>query len=86
MAKCLTCQWIKAEQKKSSGFILPLEVPQWKWENLSMDFIDRLLRRKKGNEGIWVFVGTLTKSAHFIPIKSMRTTTTLATLYIKEVF
>ena len=50
-----------------------------------MDFVNGLPRRRRGNESIWVVVDRLTKSAHFIPIKNTRTTSTLATLYIKEV-
>ena len=54
-------------------------------ENISMDFIDGLPRSRSGNESIWVVVDRLTKSAHFIPVKSARTAATLSTLYIKEI-
>ena len=48
-----------------------------------MDFIDGLPRTRVGNEGIWVIVDRLTKSARFIPVKSSRTTSMLAELYVK---
>ena len=52
VARCLTCQRVKAEQKKPSGLLLPLDIPQWKWEHISMDFIDGLPKRRRGNESI----------------------------------
>ena len=74
-SQCLICQQVKAEQKEPGGLLHPLEVPQWKWESVSMDFINGLPRSKKGDTSIWVVVDRLTKSAHFIPVKSKRTTT-----------
>jgi len=85
VAACLTCQRVKAEQGKPGGLLLPLEIPTWKWEQISMDFIDGLPRSRKGNESIWIIVDRLTKSAHFIPIRSNRTAASLAHLYVKEI-
>jgi len=82
---CLTCQRVKAEQGNPGGLLLPLEIPTWKWEQISMDFIDGLPRSRKGNEAIWVIVDRLTKSTHFIPVRSNRTAASLAQLYVKEV-
>ena len=42
VVKCLICQQVKAEQKKPGGLLHSLEVPQWKWDSISMDFIDGL--------------------------------------------
>ena len=50
-----------------------------------MDFVDGLPRSRRGNESIWVIVDRLTKSAHFIPIRALRTAMTLASMYVKEV-
>ena len=50
-----------------------------------MDFIDGFPRSKKGNTSIWVVVDRLTKSAHFIPVKSKRTTPWLAAIYVHEI-
>jgi len=86
VAECLTCQRVKAEQGKSGGLLLPLEIPTWKWEQISMEFIDELPRSRKRNEAIWVIVDRLTKSAHFIPVRSNRTAAYLAQLYVREVF
>ena len=70
---------------KPGGPLPPLEVPQGKCENISIDYVDGLPRSKKGNTGIWVIIGRLTKSAHFSPVKSERTASWLATVYPQEV-
>ena len=50
-----------------------------------MDFIDGLPRTREGNEGVWVIMDHLTKSARFIPVKSTRTESKLAELNVKWV-
>ena len=85
VAKCLVCQQVKAEYKKPSGLLQPLAAPQWKWEGISMDFIDGLPRSKKGNDSIWVIVDRLTKTAHFIPVKSDRNAPKLAKIFMQEI-
>nr|GFB45020.1 putative reverse transcriptase domain-containing protein [Tanacetum cinerariifolium] len=42
------------------------EIPEWKWENIIMDFINKLPRTRSGHDSIWVIVDRLTKSAHFL--------------------
>ena len=39
VSKCLTCQQVKAEQQVPSGLLNPLPIPQWKWDNITMDFV-----------------------------------------------
>ena len=85
VARCLVCQQVKAEQKKPGGLLHPLEIPLWKWESISMDFVDGLPRSGKGNTGISVIADRLTKSAHFIPVKSRRTAAWLASVYLREI-
>ncbi|KAA0056194.1 ty3-gypsy retrotransposon protein [Cucumis melo var. makuwa] len=58
---------VKAPRQKPTGLLQPLSVPEWKWENVSMDFVTGLPRTLRGFTVIWVVVDTLTKSAHFIP-------------------
>jgi hypothetical protein len=54
---------------KLVGLLQPLLVPNWKWDDISMDFISSLPTTQKGNDLIWVIVDPLTKSAHFLPVK-----------------
>ncbi|GJW94812.1 putative nucleotidyltransferase, ribonuclease H [Tanacetum coccineum] len=67
--KCLTCLKVKAEHQKPYGKIQPLEIPVWKWEKITMDFVTKLPRTTKKHDAIWVIVDRLTKSTHFIPIR-----------------
>src|SRR5574338_465797 len=85
VAKCMVCQQIKAETQRPSGLLQPLSIPQWKWEDISMDFIDGLPRSKRGNTSIWVIVDRLTKVAHFILVKAERNAPKLAQIFMKVV-
>nr|GEY13496.1 putative reverse transcriptase domain-containing protein [Tanacetum cinerariifolium] len=71
VSKCLTCAKVKAEQHKPSGLLQQPEIPIWKWERITMDFMSRLSRTPNGYYKIWVIVDRLTKSAHFLPMKKM---------------
>ena len=62
-----------------------LEVPQWKWESITMDFVTGLPWTQAGNDAIWVVVDRLTKSAHFLSIKVTHSLDKLARMYIREV-
>jgi hypothetical protein len=70
VAMCDSCRRIKAEHRKPAGLLQPLRIPQWKWDEIGMDFIVGLPRTRVGYDSIWVVVVRLTKSAHFIPVKT----------------
>ncbi|WVZ52545.1 hypothetical protein U9M48_003593 [Paspalum notatum var. saurae] len=70
VAVCDTCQRVKAEHQRPAGLLQPLKIPDWKWEEISMDFIVGLPRTQKGYNSIWVVVDRLTKIAHFIPVNT----------------
>ncbi|KAL5581770.1 hypothetical protein UlMin_014212 [Ulmus minor] len=44
VAKCLVCQKIKAEHQRPAGVLQPIEIPEWKWEQISMDFVVEVVR------------------------------------------
>jgi hypothetical protein len=58
VAWCDTCQRTKAEHQKPAGLLQPLPVPEWKWEEIGMDFVTGLPRTQKGNDSIWVIITT----------------------------
>ncbi|GKE20365.1 putative reverse transcriptase domain-containing protein [Tanacetum coccineum] len=60
-------------------------IPQWKWDNITMDFVTMLPRTSSGYDTIWVILDHLTKSAHFLPMKENDPIDKLARLYMKEV-
>jgi hypothetical protein len=65
---------------KPGGLLQPLSIPEWKWDNISMDFIVGLPLMAHKFDSIWVIVDRLSKSAHFIPImmlEGMRRSTSL---------
>ncbi|GJU14634.1 putative reverse transcriptase domain-containing protein [Tanacetum coccineum] len=59
VSKCLTCSKVKAEYQKPSGLLVQAEIPQWKWENITMDFITKLPKTSSGYNTIWVIVDHL---------------------------
>jgi hypothetical protein len=85
VAACEVCQCVKAEHKRPAGLLKPLEIPEWKWEHITMDFVVGLPRSPRGRDAIWVVVDRLTKSAHFIPMKTTNSASELVHLYMKEV-
>ncbi|GJS10764.1 putative reverse transcriptase domain-containing protein [Tanacetum coccineum] len=85
VSKCLTCAKVKAEHQKSSGLLQQPEIPVWKWERITMDFIVGLPRTPSGYDSIWVIVDRLTKSAHFLPVKTTDSMEKLTQLYLKEI-
>ncbi|GJX93768.1 putative reverse transcriptase domain-containing protein [Tanacetum coccineum] len=85
VSKCLTCAKVKAEHQKPSGLLQQPEIPVWKWERITMDFITKLPRTPSGYDSIWVIVDRLTKSAHFIPMNEKYKMEKLTRLYLKEI-
>lgn len=64
----------------------PLEIPQGKWESISMGFIVGLPLTSRGHDSIWVIVDHLTKICRFIPTKNMINTLELSKLFIENVY
>ncbi|WVZ84540.1 hypothetical protein U9M48_031566 [Paspalum notatum var. saurae] len=85
VAICDTCQRVKAEHQRPTGLLQPLKVPEWKWEEITMDFIVGLPRTQKGYNSIWVVVDRLTKVAHFIPVNTTYSGAKLAEMYISRI-
>jgi hypothetical protein len=62
-----------------------LKIPEWKWDEISIDFIVGLPRTQKGYDSIWVVVDRLTKVAHFIPVKTTYNGAQLAQKYMARI-
>nr|GEV68289.1 retrotransposon protein, putative, Ty3-gypsy subclass [Tanacetum cinerariifolium] len=69
VSKCLICQQVKIEQQRASSLLQQLDIPVWKWNEISMDFVTGLPQTQRRHDAIWVVVDRLTKSAHFLPIR-----------------
>jgi hypothetical protein len=82
---CNTCQRVKLEHQRPAGLQQPLKIPEWKWEEIGMDFIVGLPRTQAGYDSRWVIVDRLTKVAHFIPVKTTYSSAKLAELYMSRI-
>nr|GEU33977.1 putative reverse transcriptase domain-containing protein [Tanacetum cinerariifolium] len=71
--------------QRPSGLLQQPEIPKWKWEHITMDFVMGLPRTTSGYDSILVIVDRLTKSAHFLPIKKTDSMEKLTRLHLKEV-
>ncbi|GKB83934.1 putative reverse transcriptase domain-containing protein [Tanacetum coccineum] len=85
VSKCLTCAKVKAEHQRPSGLLVQPDIPQWKWDNITMDFVTKLPKSSQGYNTIWVIVDRLTKSAIFVPMRETDPMEKLARMYLKEV-
>ncbi|GKD26409.1 transposon ty3-I gag-pol polyprotein, partial [Tanacetum coccineum] len=83
--KCLTCLKVKAEHQKSYEKVQLLEIPVWKQEKITMDFVTKLPRTTKKHDAILVIVDRLTKSTHFIPIRESMFVHKLAKIYVNDI-
>jgi len=83
--KCMTCQKVKAEHQRPVGELRPLEIPTWKWNSISMDFVMGLPLSDSKKNAIWVIMDRLTKSAYFIPIHDTWAVERLAQMYVKKI-
>jgi hypothetical protein len=85
VAECDMCQHNKGEIVKSSGTLQPLSIPPSIWKDISMDFITGL--PKPGNKSIiMVVVDRLSKYSHFCTLQHPFTTSTVAQIFMDQVF
>jgi hypothetical protein len=70
VAECDIYQKVKANYMKPGGLLQLLSIPEWKWNDISMDFILGLPMTARKFDLIWVIVDRLSKSAHFTPVNT----------------
>nr|GEV32328.1 putative reverse transcriptase domain-containing protein [Tanacetum cinerariifolium] len=85
VSKCLTCAKVKAEHQRPSRLLVQPTIPEWKWDNTTMDFITKLHKSSQGFDTIWMIMDRLTKSGHFLPIKKNDPLDKLARLYLNMI-
>ena len=84
VAKCPNFKQVKAENQKSSGLTQEIQVPTWKWKDINMDFVVDLPRTQRQYDSIWVGMGSLTMSSHFIPVKFAYSVENYTSIFIDE--
>jgi hypothetical protein len=67
--ECDTCWKVKVDHLRPTGNLQPLSIPEWKWEDICLNFVVGLPRTSRGYDSIWVIVNHLTKSTHFLPVR-----------------
>ncbi|KAA3474228.1 Gag protease polyprotein [Gossypium australe] len=82
---CLTCQQVKEEHQIPSGKLYPLEISRWKWDKITMDFVLGFPLSPTKKNSVWMIVDRLTKSAHFLPVRTNYSLEKLAKLYISKI-
>ena len=85
VSKCLTCQQVKAEHQVPPSLLNPLPIPEWKWDNITMDFVSDFPLTQRKHDVVWLIVDRLTKSAHFLPVRLDYTMDCLVELYVSEI-
>jgi hypothetical protein len=85
VSECDTCRKVKADYMKPGGLLHPLSIPEWKWDDISIDFIEGLPMTAHKFDLIWVIVDRLFKSAHFIPVNTNYKVQKYAEIYIAHV-
>ncbi|KAL5739012.1 hypothetical protein ACOSQ2_028192 [Xanthoceras sorbifolium] len=83
--KCITCQQVKAEHQVPSGLLQPIAIPEWKWDRITMDFVTGFPLTRSKHDAVWVIVDRLTKSAHFLLVRTDYSLDRLTELYIREI-
>jgi hypothetical protein len=85
VSECDICWKVKADYMKPKGMLQPLNIPDWKWDDISMDFIVGLPLTARKFNSIWVTVDRLTKSTHFIPVNTNYNVQKYAEIYVARV-
>jgi hypothetical protein len=83
--ECDTCRKVKTDYMKPEGLLQPLSISDWKWDDISMDFIVGLSLTVHKFDSIWVIMDRLTKLAHFIPVSTKYRVEKYVEIYIARV-
>ena len=78
-------QQVKSKHQVPFDLLNPVSVPQWKWDNIAMDFVFGLPLTQRKHDSLWVTVDRLTKSTHFIPVRIDYSMDQLAEQYVDEI-
>nr|GEW18897.1 putative reverse transcriptase domain-containing protein [Tanacetum cinerariifolium] len=71
---------------RPSGLLQQPKIPEWKWDEITIDFVTKLPRTSSRHDTIWVIIDRLTKSPHFLAMREDYKMERLAMLYMNEIF
>lgn len=66
VAQCLNCQHVKYDNWRPGGLFQRIERPEYKWEQISMDFVTGVPKTRKKFDAVMVIFDRLTKSVYLI--------------------
>ena len=81
----MVCQKVNAEHQVPLGLLRHIRIPEWKWDRITMDFLVGLPLTRRKHDLVWVVVDRLTKSAHFLLVRTDFSLDKLEELYISEI-
>lgn len=84
--KCDICQRNKPSNRPSAGKLMPLPVPGYRWEVVSLDFVTDLPKTNNGYDAVCVFVDKLTKMVHISPTVSDCDAPELAQIFLRDIY
>ena len=67
------------------GLLQPLDVAEWKWEHVTMDFVTHFPQTSQGHDAVWVIVDQLTKSTRSLVVRMTFTLEEFGRLYVPEI-
>ena len=85
VARCSNSQQVKVDQQGLGGLPRDIDISNWKWEDVNMDFVVGLPQTRRLHESIWIIMDRLTKLSGFLPIKVSYSAEEYARLYVKEI-
>ncbi|XP_070022997.1 uncharacterized protein [Nicotiana sylvestris] len=85
LSRHLNCQQVKHEHQRSGGLLQKIEIREWKWERITMDFIVGLPRTQRKFDAVWVIMDRLTKLSYFISVAVSYSSKRLAEIYICKI-
>ena len=85
VSKCLTSQQVKAEHQVPSDLLNLIPIPQWKWDNITMDSVSDFPLTQRKHDSVLIIVDRLIKSAHFLPVQLYYYMDRLAELFVSEI-
>ncbi|GJS32157.1 putative reverse transcriptase domain-containing protein [Tanacetum coccineum] len=75
---------VNVEHQKPLGLLVQPKIPQWKWDNITMDFVTKLPKSSQGCDTIWMIVDRLTKFSILVPMRETNPMEKLERMYLKE--
>ena len=67
------------------GLYTPLPVPTAPWVDISMDFVLRLPRSKRGRDYIFIVIDRFSKMSHFVACHKTDDATNVVDFFFKEI-